>query len=504
MNLPPTAMQSVQAPPEDAKTAHRLPVFHHDFHEQARQATRNIPLRIATVGAATKKDEGRRMQWGELPDAEGLRTLARQIKSQVLDHLDFYLEQFAGNVRKNGGQVHFAATAAEAHQHFIAIARANNCQLIVKSKSMVSEEIELNKALEAAGLTPVETDLGELIVQLAHDRPSHLVMPVMHMKAKQIGEVFAEFFHVPFTDDPPTLAEMARVYLRERFHRADMGVSGVNFGIAETGSIVLVTNEGNGRMCTSRPRIHVALMGMEKLLPRFADLGVFLKLLARSATGMPMSQYTSIITGPRRPGEHDGPEQFHVVILDNGRRDVLATEYRDTLRCIRCGACLNACPVYRTIGGHAYGSVYPGPIGSLLTPLFNGLPNHPDLPQASSLCGACLEACPVQINIPEMLIKLRRDWVATRPATAADLMSAPPPAPSRTERLLFKLWTFGLASPSRYRLGQRLQRLFLRELADEQGWIQSLPGPAKPWTDHRDFPAPAVKTFRQLWQERQK
>src|SRR6185295_11704131 len=244
------------------------------------------------------------------------------------------------------------------------------------------------------------------IVQLAQDRPSHLVMPIMHMRAKQVGEVFAKFFNVPFTEDPPQLAEIARKYLREKFNQADMGVSGVNFGIAETGSIVVCTNEGNGRMCTSRPRIHVALMGMEKLLPRFADLGVFLKLLARTASGQAMTQYTNIITGPRRPEESDGPEQFHVVILDNGRRRILDTEYRDVLRCIRCGACLNACPVYRTIGGHAYGSVYPGPIGSLLTPLFNGLPAHADMPQASSLCGACFDACPVKINLPEMLIKL--------------------------------------------------------------------------------------------------
>lgn len=478
-----------------------LPVFHRDFHGAAVAATGNMPLRIATAGAALKKDEGRRKLLGELPDAQALRTLAGKIKSHMLEHIDEYLEQFAENVRQRGGQVHFAATAAEAHQHFVDIARANQCQLIVKSKSMASEEIELNRALEAAALTPVETDLGELIVQLSHDRPSHLVMPVMHLKARQVGEIFAKFFHVPFTEDPPTLAELARVYLRDRFRRADMGVSGVNFGIAETGSIVLCTNEGNGRMCTSRPRIHVALMGMEKLLPRLADLGVFLKLLARSASGLAMTQYTSIITGPRRAGELDGPEQVHVVILDNGRREILGTEYRDTLRCIRCGACLNACPVYRTIGGHAYGSVYSGPIGSLLTPLFNGLPNHADLPQASSLCGACLEACPVQIDIPELLIKLRRDWVRP-PETVVKRHDAAATRASLGERLLFKLWTMALASPGRYRLAQRVQRFVLRELADETGWIDDLPGPAKPWTKHRDFPAPAAKTFRQLWQER--
>jgi L-lactate dehydrogenase complex protein LldF len=482
------------------KSKYALPVFHENFAKAAAAASGNDVLRAVTTSAALKKDGGRKKILAELPDAEGLRALAKQIKSHVLDNFDYYLAQFADKVRAAGGVVHFAATAAEANQKVVNIARENNCRVIVKVKSMATEETQLNAALSAAGMTPIETDLGEFIVQLAEDRPSHLIMPVMHMNRQQIGKLFAKFFGVPYTDDPPTLAEMARVYLRDRFNVADMGVSGVNFGIAETGSIVICTNEGNGRMCTTRPRVHVALMGMEKLLPRFADLGVFLKLMARSASGIALTQYTNIITGPRRPEEHDGPHQLHIVILDNGRRRILGSEYRDVLRCLRCGACLNACPVYRTIGGHAYGTTLPGPIGSLLAPLLNGIDRHPDLPQASSLCGACLEACPVQIDIPELLIHMRRDLAAGAPPSTP----APPhPTTAWTERVLFGMWTFMLATPWRYRLAQAFQKFFLRHLASSrEGWISRLPGPAKGWTQARDFPVPPERTFRQWWKER--
>ncbi len=487
-----------------------LPVFHYDFHAAAAQAVADERVRAATTDACIKKDEGRQMRLStELPDAAGLRELAAKIKAHTIDHLPYYLELLAENVRKNGGAVHFAKTATDANNAIIDIARRNKCQLIVKSKSMATEETELNHALLGAGLTPVETDLGELIVQLAQDRPSHLVMPIIHMRARQVGEVFAKFFNVPVTDDPPQLAELARKYLRDKFNQADMGISGVNFAIAETGSVVICTNEGNGRMCTSRPRIHVALMGMEKVIPRFGDLAVFIKLLARAASGQSITQYTNIISGPRRPGEHDGPEQFHLVIFDNGRSRIRDSDYRDTLRCIRCGACLNACPVYRTIGGHAYGSVYPGPIGALLTPLFNGLENHAHLPQASSLCGACFDACPVKINIPEMLIRMKRDLVSGSDvagegsAQRSAEKSSDSGIPTFWQRLVFRLWTFALAGKRRYALAQWAQRRFLRHsLTVENGWISQLPGPAKGWTLHRDFPAPAAKSFRRLWKER--
>ncbi|HEY4330144.1 MAG TPA: LutB/LldF family L-lactate oxidation iron-sulfur protein [Phycisphaerae bacterium] len=471
---------------------HSLPVFSTDFQKDARKASANVPLRTATTDACISKDDGRRRLMGDLADPQALRELASKIKAHTIEHLGHYLTELARNVEGHGGVVHFARTGAEANQVIAEIARQNGCKTIVKSKSMATEETQLNHALEAAGLMPIETDLGELIVQLAEDRPSHLIMPVIHMKAKAIGEVFAKFFKVPFTEDPPELAELARRYLREHFRNADMGVSGVNFGIAETGSIVICTNEGNGRMCTTRPRIHVALMGMEKVLPRLADLGVFLKLLARSAASQPITQYTNIISGPRRAGELDGPEQFHLVILDNGRSKIWHSDYQETLHCIRCGACLNACPVYRTIGGHAYGSVYPGPIGALLVPLFNGLEGHADLPQATSLCGACYEACPVKINIPEMLVRMKRDLGKT---------SAMP----WSQRMLFKLWTRGLLTGAGYRLGQKVQRMALREMMPGSGeWVTKLPGAAGGWTDSRDFPKPAKRTFREMWKERER
>jgi L-lactate dehydrogenase complex protein LldF len=478
---------------------HALPIFNDDFVGAARAASVDPLLRAAMENACVKKDSGRKeFLAAELPDPEGLRALAGRIKAHTLDHLDFYLEQLEGNVLKNGGQVHWAATAEEANAIIVEVARKNDCKLVVKSKSMVSEETELNHALEAAGLTPVETDLGELIVQLAHDHPSHLVMPVIHMRAKQIGEIFAKFFNVPFTDDPQVLAEMARVYLRDRFARADMGISGVNFAVAETGSICICTNEGNGRMCTSRPRIHVALMGMEKVIPRFGDLPVFLKLLARSSSAQSLTQYTNIISGPRRPEEHDGPDQFHLIVMDNGRSRVLASDYRDTLRCIRCGACLNACPVYRTIGGHAYGSVYPGPIGALLTPLFNGLEHHTWLPQATSLCGACYEACPVKINLPELLIRMQGDL------QVAGGKNGGPKVGWRT-RMLFKLWTVAVSNRLFYVMGQKAQKFVFRHLLPaKEGYITRLPGPAKGWTAARDFPMPPARTFRQQWKKRRK
>ncbi len=437
-------MNAPSAPPENHKSklnnqkSFALPVFSHDFLGDARRAAANESLHAATENSCVKKDSGRRaLLPRDLPDADGLRALAGQIKAHTLDHLDFYLEQLEASIIKNGGHVHFAATAEEANALIVQIAQENQCKLIVKSKSMVSEETELNRALLAAALTPVETDLGELIVQIAGDHPSHIVMPVMHLRRKQIGEIFAKFFNVPFTENPQQLAEMARVYLRDTFNKADMGISGVNFAVAETGSLVICTNEGNGRMCTTRPRIHVALMGMEKIIPRFDDLSVFLKLLARSASALALTQYTNIITGPKRPGEFDGPEQLHLIVMDNGRSRILASDYRDTLRCIRCGACLNACPVYRTVGGHAYGSVYPGPIGALLTPLFNGLEHHEHLPQATSLCGACYEACPVKINIPEMLVRMR-----------ADLRSVGKVPWS--QRWMMRLWAMSLASGPAY------------------------------------------------------
>jgi L-lactate dehydrogenase complex protein LldF len=312
------------------------------------------------------------------------------------------------------------------------------------------------------------------------------VAPAVHHTRESVARVLSGKLGQLLPDDPQSLAQAGRRVLREKFRRADLGITGANFAVAQTGTVVLVTNEGNGRLTTTWPRVHIALVGMEKVIPRLADLPVFLKLLARAATGQTLSVYTTLLTGPRRPGETDGPEEFHLVLLDNGRSQVLASPFRESLQCIRCGACLNACPVYRRVGGHAYGGVYSGPIGSILTPLYDSLSANPDLPHASSLCGACQAACPVRINIPHMLIGLR------------ELQHGA--ARKRSEEWAYWLWKEVLRRPWLYRLALRAARLLLRPLAKD-GWLQKLPGPARGWTAVRDFPAPAKRSFRERWPE---
>lgn len=458
------------------------------FKARARTAVRDIPFRKALAGATVRFAEGRVAKMGELPDPEGLRDRGRAIRLATLENLDEHLAKLADQVEKAGGHVHWALDGDEACRIVAEIARQNNVELAVKSKSMTSEEIELNHVLEAQGITVVETDLGEWIVQLAGERPSHIIAPAVHKTIQDVIELFEKATgEKDLPAEIPALTGVARRALRERFTCAGIGISGVNFAIAETGTIVIVTNEGNGRFIASLPPVHVAIMGMEKVIPTWDDWTVMLPLLTRSATGQRLSSYVTAVTGPRRAGDIDGPQEFHLIIMDNGRSEILDSKYRESLACIRCGACLNVCPVYTEVGGHAYGSVYPGPIGAVITPLLEGLDQAWELPWASSLCGACLEACPVRIDLPRMLIELRADEVERG-------MS------SRKERLAFR-W-FGRLVRHRFLfdLAVRAGRLFLRPFA-RNGRITSAPPPLAGWTKYRDFPALAEKSFSERWED---
>jgi L-lactate dehydrogenase complex protein LldF len=460
---------------------------HHEFLAAADEALHNVSLQRALSRLADTLGRRNREAYAELVDSDGLRERARAIKDATLAELDRHLETLTASVERLGGHVHFAEDGAEACGIIGGIVRSHAAKKVVKSKSMTSEEIHLNKALEADGVEVVETDFGEYIIQVAGHRPSHLVAPAIHMTVSDVAEVLSRKAGRPLPAEARSLAAFARQQLRNHFAEAAVGITGANFAVAETGTIVLVTNEGNARLTTTLPKVHIAVMGMEKVIPRWADLPVFLKVLARAATGQTMSIYTSLITGPRRLGELDGSEEFHLVILDNGRSRILAGPLRESLFCIRCGACLNACPIYRNIGGHAYGGVYAGPIGAVLTPLYDGLSANHHLPHASSLCGACQAACPVKIAIPEMLIQLR------------ERLHDEPGQLSRLERMAYRVWAAALRQPWLYRLGTWLATRTLGRLYRRSGWLSRLPGKLHGWTKHRDFPAPAPQRFRDWW-----
>ena len=370
-----------------------------------------------------------------VPEWEDLREQAHRTKEEAIEHLDLYLERLEASVIQRGGRVFWARDANEASNYVVDLCRRLRASTVVKSKSMAAEEIGLSHALEAAGVKPVETDLGEFIIQVAGETPSHIIAPALHMTRQQVGDLFHKTFGIPYTDIPAELCAFARQKLRREFLSAPLGISGVNFAAADTGTIVVVENEGNAGLCTSLPRVHLAIMGLEKVIPSFSDLPLFLRLLARSSTGQKQTSYVSMISGPRREGEWDGPEEFHLILLDNGRSDILADpRVRRSLYCIRCGACLNTCPIYQRVGGHSYGSVYSGPIGSVLTPLFQGLEAAQDLPYASSLCGSCSNICPVKIDLHHQLLWLREKLVARR-------------ATPWKERLAMALFAAGMKDP---------------------------------------------------------
>ena len=469
-----------------------FPDLPYDMHRRAESFTADPRLQGWVNRATLMRDTNRKAHTAATfgPRHDAVRDLAGQIKQHTLDHLDYYLERFIDNATAAGSIVHFARDGREANDIALEIARREGLTACVKAKSMVTEETHLLPELQAMGIETFETDLGEFILQIDDDAPSHIVTPMIHKDKTSVARAFARELGAKYTEDPAELTGIARQYLRDKFRRADLGISGGNFLVAQSGSLVICTNEGNGRFCTTAPRVHIAFVGIEKLVPSFEHLTVLLKLLGRHATAQPLTVYTHILTGPRRADEHDGPEQMHLILVDNGRTKVLADpEYRSALRCIRCGACLNACPVYRKATGHAYGAVYSGPIGAVITPLLKGLENYKDLPHASSLCGACYEACPVKINLPEMLIKLRRDMIHGR-------------VTRWHERLAYKLFALGLRWPLTYKIGGWFQRKFLRPLAGRDGYIRSGPGPLKGWTEVRDLPAPAQHNFRRWWKSR--
>ncbi len=437
------------------------------FREIARGKLADAHTQAALDLATNRLRTNRAGAWAGLPDIEKLRERAHAIRMEVIDDLDGHVARFTAAFEARGGHVHFASTAEGASAYIAEVCRRNGAKLAAKSKSMATEEIGLNDALEAVGVKPVETDLGEYLLQLAGEHPVHIIAPAIEKTAEQVAELLSRAGGKPVPAELEALTAEARRQLRETFLAADVGITGANFGVSATGSICLVTNEGNGRLVSSIPRVHIALMGMERLVPTTADLAVLLKLLARSATGQKLTAYTTLLTGPRRVGEEDGPEEMHVVILDNGRSNLLRGRYREMLACIRCGACLNVCPVYRKSGGGAYGPVYSGPMGAVLLPLLVGLGAAPALPHASSLCGACTEACPVKIPLHELLLDLRRDLVEEGVA-------------SRLERLAFWLWSLAWASPLGYRLTTRLARMGAP--------LGGLVGPGRAWASGRTLP----------------
>jgi len=468
------------------------------FDEKVHRTLADANLQLAIYRATARLIDHRKqaVAAAALPDYQELRTAANSIKRHTIDHLDHYLEHFEANVTAHGGKVVYCQEATEVADFVLGLAKQRGAHLIVKSKSMTTEEIDLNERLEHHKLESVETDLGEYILQLAHQRPYHIVAPALHLTRYDVGDLFARTLGVANETVVEKQTLIARAVLRQKFLAADMGISGANFLVADSGAVVIVENEGNARLTTSAPKIHIAVAGIEKLIPRAQDLAVFLKLLGRSATGQALTVYTSFLSGPRRAGEIDGPEEFYVVLLDNGRSRLLADRAkRESLYCIRCGACLNHCPVYRKIGGHSFPWVYSGPIGAIITPQFLGIEREPSLPFASSLCGACAEVCPVKIDIPKVLLDLRAEAKQNEERKGVN----------RLERLAFKIWAWVMCHPRIYEMAAMAAAGVAP--AGNGKWLRSAPAlmnlpPVRAWLSQRDLPPAPAASFRELWRKR--
>ena len=471
--------------------AHAATSLH--FKDNAKAALADANLQNALKFVEVNFIARRREVADKLPEFEALRDCARDIKDHTLAHLDLYLEAFEGRVVEQGGHVHYAATSEDARRIILDICRKLGARTVTKGKSMVAEEIGLNDFLAAHGITPIETDLGEYIIQLRHEMPSHIIAPAVHLTKAQIEDDFRRVHtHLPRDRnlvEPTSLLAEARAVLREKFLAADVGITGANFLVAETGSSVVVTNEGNGDLTQTLPKAHIVLASLEKLVPTLEDLSQLLRVLARSATGQEMSVYTTLSSGPRRPGDPDGPDEYHVVLLDNGRSSMLAGTFRDMLRCIRCGACMNHCPVYHAVGGHAYGWVYPGPMGAVLTPSLIGIDKAGHLPNASTFCGRCEEVCPVRIPLPRMM----RAW---REHEFEQHLS---PATVRTG---LAVWSFFAKRPRLYGFATAIAARLLALAGHARGRFSWLPF-ASGWTRHRDFPTPQGGTFQAQWKRRE-
>lgn len=460
------------------------------FKERVQKGIEDDFMRKAVASAQGRLKSGYNQSAEELGDWEDWRTLGEEIRTHTMENLDYYLQQLSDQVAKRGGHVYFAETAEEANEYVKNVVQKKNGKKVVKSKSMVTEEIGLNAALEEVGTEVVETDLGEWILQLDGDRPSHIVAPALHKNKQQVKDTFTEKRGYDKTDDPEVLQQFAREQLRKDFLSADIGITGCNFAVAESGAITLVTNEGNARLVTSLPDTQITVMGMERIVPTWEELEVLVSLLTRATVGQKLTSYFTAITGTRLEDEIDGPDEYHLVILDNGRSKILGTEFQSALHCIRCAACLNVCPVYRHVGGHAYGSIYPGPIGAVLTPLLDGYEDHQELPYASTLCAACTEVCPVKIPLHEQLIR-HREIIVEKNKTP------------KMEKLAMKGFAKWASTPAAYKLSAQFARSALKPWTKNET-ITKGPGPLKGWTNERDFPAPSKQSFRSWYKKRQK